>query len=368
MDQSLYFEQVKTYFPGVAAKVVTNLNGTQNVAINRTYLHLTMLTRQYSPDLKWQSISTINNSAVAADLISFDSSIPLKTRDSLGGATGDVPKIAMELALREKQLTDLDIIARTRGGQSSELLSALFNDTARVITGFYERLEYMFLQGLSTGITSMADPNNVGLGVRIDYGYYAANKFGTVGAVWLSNPTTATPLTDFARVQNKANTDGNTIITWMLDRNTFNSMIATNEVKQEVAAAIGFFGATIPTPTLDQVNNATEAKYGFNFKIIERSVITEKDGIRTAVKPWASRQIVGITSNNVGTLPWGTLAEMSHPVDKVNYTTVNDFILVSKYRENRPSLAEYTSSQGLALPVIGNVNGIYTLDTTAVQA
>lgn len=368
MDQSLYFEQVKSYFPGVAAKVVINLNGTTNAAINRTYLHLSMLTKKYEPDLKWNSISTVNNSAVAADLISLDSSIPLKTRDSLGGVTGDVPKIAMELALREKQLTDLDIIARIRGNQSAELLAALFNDTARVITGFYERLEYMFLQGLSTGITSMADPNNVGLGVRVDYGYYTANKFGTVGAVWASNPTTATPLTDFARVQAKANADGNNIITWMMDRNTFNAMIATNEVKQEVSAATGFFGATIPTPTMDQVNNAASAKYGFNFQIVERSVVTERDGVRTTVKPWAARQIVGITSNNVGTLSWGTLAEMAHPVEKVNYTSVQDYILVSKYRENRPSLAEFTSSQGLALPVISNVNSIYTLDTTTVQA
>lgn len=367
MDQSLYFDQVKSFFPGVAAKVVTTLNGTTNPAINRTYLHLSMLTKKYEPDLKWQSLSTVSNSAVAADLIAFDSSIPLKTRDSFGGATGDVPKIAMELALREKQLTDLDIIARIRGSQSAELLTALFNDTARVITGFYERLEYMFLQGLSTGVTSMADPTNIGLGVRIDYGYVTANKFGTVGAVWAANPTTATPLTDFARVQRKADGDGNMINMWYMDRATFNSMIATNEVKQEVAAATGFFGATIPTPTMDQVNNAISSKYGFQFRIIERSVVTEKDGIRTVRKPWAANQIVGLTSNNVGTLSWGTLAEMAHPVEKVNYTTVQDYILVSKYRENRPSLAEFTSSQGLAVPVIANVNAIYTLDTTTVQ-
>lgn len=368
MDQSLYFEQVKTYFPGVAAKVVETLNGTTNVAINRTYLHLSMLTKQYAPDLKWQSISTVSNSAVAADVIALDSSIPLKSRDSLGGATGDVPKIAMEMALREKQLTDLDIIARIRGSQSSELLQALFNDTARVITGVYERLEYMFLQGLSTGIAVAVDTYNVGIGVRVDYGYKAANKFGTVGAVWIANPTTATPLTDFARVQAKASADGYVITKWMIDRATFNAMIATNEVKQEVAAATGFFGTTIPTPTLSQVNNAIGDKYGFQFQIVERSIVTEKDGVRTARTPWAAGQIVGLTTNNVGTLTWGTLAEMSHPVEKVNYTNVQDYILVSKYRENRPSLAEFTSSQALVLPVIANVNGIYTLDTTTVQA
>ncbi len=367
MDQSLYIEQVKAFFPGAAARVVQNLNGTTNPNINRTYLHLSMLTPKYEPDLKWQSISTVSNSAVAADVIAMDSSIPLKTRDSFGGTTGDVPKIAMELALREKQLTDLDIISRIRGSQSAELLAGLFNDTGRVITGVYERLEYMFLEGFSSGLTTMVDPNNVGLGVRVDYGYLAANKKGAVTAVWAGNPTTATPLTDFARLQAKANLDGNNITTWFLDRATFNSMIATNEVKQEVAAATGFFGATIPTPTADQVNNAVSNKYGFNFVIIERTVVTEVNGVRTARKPWTVGQIVGTNTNNVGTLSWGTLAESNHPVAQVNYATVQNYILVSKYRENRPSLAEFTSSQALAVPVITNVNSIYTLDTTVVN-
>lgn len=366
MDISLYAEQVKAYFPGVAARVVENLNGTQNVQ-QRSYRHLKMLRKVYSPDLKWASLTTVNGSAVAADVIAMDSSIPLKTRDSLGGATGDVPKIAMEMALREKQLTDLDIIARNPN-QNAQLLSRLFNDTVRCITGVFERLEYMFLQGLSTGLTTHVDPNNVGLGIRIDYGYLTANKFGTVGAVWAGNPATATPLTDLARLQNKATADGNVIIRYMMDRPTFNAMIATNEVKQEVAAAIGFFGATIPAPTLAQVNQATAAKYGWTIELVERSIVTEKDGVRTTRTPWAAGQIVGITDENVGTLTWGTLAEMNHPVDKVNYTTVQEYILLAKYRENRPSLAEFTSSQALVIPVIDNVNGVYTLDTTTVQA
>ena len=364
MDVSLYVEQVRAYFPGIAARVVQNLNGTRNPA-NRSYRHLTMLRTQYSPDLKWQSLTTVNGTAVAADVIAMDSSIPLKMRDSFGGATGDVPKIAMEMALREKELTDLDIIARTRGnnGQNAELIQRLFRDTERCITGVYERLEYMFLEGLSTGYTTHVDPNNVGLGVRVNYGYDSANAF-TVFDEWVGNPTTATPITDLTAAQEKARQDGNIIIRFMMDRATFNAMIATTQVKQEVAAALGFFGSTIPTPTADQANNALQAKYGWTIEIVERSVVTEKDGTRTTRTPWGAGQVIGITDNIVGNLTWGTLAEMNHPDAKVNYTTVQNYILVSKYRLNRPSLAEFTSSQALVIPVIDNVNGIYKIDTT----
>lgn len=364
MEASLYIEQVKAYFPGVAARVVTNLNGTANAAINRTYRHLTMLTKQFSPDLKWQSVTTVSNNAVAADLIAMDSEIPLKSRDSLGGASGDVPKIGMKKWLNEKQLTNLDIISRIPN-QNAQLLSLLFQDTPACITGVYERLEYMFLQGLSTGITTMVDPNNVGLGVRIDYGYAAANKF-TVFDEWSGNPTTATPITDMQAAQAAANAQGYNIYRWMMDRATFNAMVATNQVKQEVAAALGFFGSTIPLPSASQANNALQDKYGFSVEIVERQIVTEKDGTRTTRTPWGSGQVVGLSSPIVGSLTWSRLAEMSHPVANVTYTTVADYILLSKYRKNEPSLAEFTASQALAIPVIDNV-GIYVIDTTTAS-
>lgn len=365
MEVSLYIEQVKQYFPGVAARVVQNLNSTQNAAINRTYRHLSMLTSVFSPDLKWQSVQTVNNNAVSADLIAMDSEIPLKSRDSLGGASGDVPKIAMKKWLNEKQLTSLDIISRLPN-QQAQLLALLFQDTPACITGVYERLEYMFLQGLSTGVTTMVDPNNIGLGVRVDYQYSSANKF-TVYDEWVANPTTATPLTDMAVAQAKANADGYSIIKWMMDRAAFNAMVATNQVKQDIAAALGFFGSTIPLPTFSQANNAIQDKYGFAIEIVERQIITEKDGTRTTRTPWGSGQVVGLTSPIVGSRTWSRLAEMSHPVANASYTTVQDYILLSKYRKNEPSLAEFTTSQALVLPVIDNV-GIYVIDTLTATA
>jgi hypothetical protein len=58
----------------------------------------------------------------------------------------------------------------------------------------------------------------------------------------------------------------------------------------------------------------------------------EKNGVKTNLKPWTPGAVVGLTSDQVGSLTWGTLAEMEHPVATVNYQTVEDFILVSKYR------------------------------------
>jgi hypothetical protein len=362
MEQSLYLEEVKKYFPGLAARVVEKLNDTKNPL---TYLHRRMLTKQYSYDLKWESFINVNGGLVAADVVAMDSSLPLKLRDSLASASGSIPKLGIELALREKQLTELGIIARTPG-RTSELLAKLFADTPRVINAQYETLEYMFLLGLSTGVTVIADANNVGTAVRIDYGYLTANKFG-VPVLW-SNPS-STPLTDLAnRPMAKASADGNKIIRFMLDQATWNNIAKTTEANQIYANSIAFYGDVLPVPNFAQLNTATQAQYGFTFEIVERSVRFEKNGVRNTLKPWATGAVVGITSENVGTITYGTLAEMDHPVAGVTYETVDDFMLVSKFRDNRPSLAEFTNSQSLVLPVIEGVDGIYLVDSTTVQA
>jgi hypothetical protein len=357
MEQTLFLEEVKKYFPGIAQRTVERLNGSTQPL---TYMHRRFLTKVFSPDLKWESASVSAN-IVAADVIAMDSSIPLKKRDSIGRASGNVPKMGMELALREKELTDLDILA-LMPGQQPELVRRLFQDTPRVIQGVYETIEYMFLLGLSNnGVTVIADTNNVGTGIRIDYGFLSANKKKALAAAWSG---AATPITDLKQLTDKARKDGNRITTFMMDETTFQNMAKQDEVKNLVAASINFFGATIPIPTLSQVNNAVRGAFGWTIEIVDRSVTFEKNGVKTNLTPWVAGQVVGRTTDQLGSITWGRLAEMNHPVENVNYETVDDFILVSKYRMNRPSLAEFTNSQALVLPVINGVDSIYTLDTT----
>lgn len=362
MEQSQYIDQIKKFFPGVVTEVVNRLNGTENPAA-RSYRWRSELKRVYSTDLSWSSFSVAGR-LVAADVVALDSSLPLKKRDSIGKSGGTIPKTGMELAIREKELTDLGILARMPN-RESELFAMLFTDTKRVIEGQYELFEYMYLLGLSTGVTLIADANNVGTGIRADFGYPTANKFG-VAVVW-SNAASATPFTDLKRVKAKAQKDGKNIIRFKMDESTFLQLAVTNEAKQLFATSVGFFGTTVPIPTLEQINNASRANYGFTFEIIDRTITFEKNGVDTVLTPWEPGMVIGITSEQVGQFVWGTLAEMDHPVAGVSYETADGFILVSKFRENRPSIAEFTNSQSLALPVI-NGNGIYQLDSTTVQA
>lgn len=361
MEPSLFINWVSKFFPGITVRVVETLNGQDRLP---SYLHRTMLRKEESVDGKWESV-TADNVTVAADVVAMDSSLPLKSRPAISSASGDIPKMGMELKLNENQLTALDTLVAKKA-TDAQIIAKLFADTPRCITGIYEQNEAIFLQGLSTGI-ALVESNNVGTGIRLDYGFKAANKSG-VAKLW--SDVTATTLSDIAAKIELAASNGHVINKIMLDRATFNKLKASNEGKDLYAAAIGNFGSTKPVPTQGQFLAAFSDEYGAAIQIVERSVNYEKNGVKTAVKPWAAGAVVFLTSDEVGSLVWAKLAEANpaHQSKAVNYSIVDDFILVSKYALNRPSLAEYTSSQARVVPVIANVDQIYLLDTATVQA
>ncbi len=363
MEKSLFIEWVKKYLKGITIQVTNKLNDTQRPLV---YLHKQMLQPDFSVSGKWESIN-VAGSMVMADVVAMDSSLPLKKRDSISKASGDIPKMGMELKLNERQLTDLDTLV-AQGGTTEQILAKLFEDTPKVIGGIYERNEAMFLEGLSTGVTLVEDDDTVGTGVRVDYGYLNANKFG-VSILW-NDADNAKPFNDIDKVINKASTDGNTPTVVLLDKSTFRNIAATKQARQLFAFHSNIpvvETGSIPSPSLNQLNSYTSDQYGFEFKIIDRAVRKEKNGKQTTVKPWSEGKVIFLPSAQIGKLVYARLAEQNHPVDGVTYQTVENYILVSKYRQNKPSLSEYTSSQSRVVPVINNVDSIYQLDSKTVQ-
>ena len=79
----------------------------------------------------------------------------------------------MKLYLTEKQMKDIDAMI-AQNMPINQIVNKIFNDLPRCLEGVWERIEDMFLSELSTGI-GLSERNN-GTGVRIDVGYYIANK------------------------------------------------------------------------------------------------------------------------------------------------------------------------------------------------
>ena len=366
MAQSQFIQLIDEYMAQLVLRTVIRLNGTTEKP--STYLHQLMLDKEYSVDGKWTSLSG-DFGTVMADFVALDSSLPLKTRDSLGQASGDISKQGLELWLNEKQLRELQILSQ-QGGQKAEIAKRVFEDIPRVIKAIYDRNEFMFLQGLSSGV-AVADTDNTGTGVRLDYKYPSSHKFG-VGVLW-SNPATSTPIDDLQRMQDQATIDGGTINKLMMDPFAYNNLIKSAQMKDLHGVGINFGGdySKIPSLKRSQILEVLQDRLEINdIQVIKWATRYEKNTTKTTVKPWAEGAVVGLstTDSTVGSLVHTRIAEMDSPVENVSYQTADGYILVSKFRENRPSIKEFTKSEAAAVPVISKTDQIYLLDTKTVQA
>lgn len=327
------------------------------------YLFKERLEPVYSADGRWASILA-NYTRVAADVVSLDSELPLKSRDSIETASGNIPKIGMKLYLTEKQMKDIQTMIAT-AQPVTRIVQNIFADSQRVIEGVWERIEDLFLTELSTGIGLSTRDN--GTGVRLDLNFLDANKFG-VTALW--NTADSTPLDDIQKIFDKALDDQNTITDAWLDDTALQALYKNGQVRAQYAFNQGIAtngSSVIPVLDLEKIQQIFLTKWGVNLHRIARKIKTEINGVRNNHSPWATGVIAFTCDETLGNLVWTDVAEVSFPVTGCQYQSVDEYLLVSKYSTPDPQ-REFTASQAMVIPVINNVDRIYLLNSLTVQA
>jgi len=114
--------------------------------------------------------------SVTADIVSLDSSLPLKKRDSIGKVEGRIPKIGMKKTLNENQMDEIELLKAR--GQFDRVRNVLYNDAFKCVEGVEEMKEYLALQAVSTGAIVVADEDKPGIGIRVDFAIDADNQYG----------------------------------------------------------------------------------------------------------------------------------------------------------------------------------------------
>lgn len=376
MEKSMYYEIIERYLPSLIISVVETLNEKHTNTLS--YLFKERLTPTYSNDGRWTSI-TGAYTRVAADIVALDSELPVKSRDSLETAQGDIPKIGIKLWLGEKEIKKIDGMIRD-GRPIAQIISVIFRDLPRCIEGVWERLEDLFLSELSTGVALSTRSN--GTGVRIDIGYLTANKFGA-NVAW-STVATAQPITDMQKVFDKAVADQNVITDIWMDDVALNNFYKSKEAREQYAFGMNFVGDKIPVLGFEQAKETISKKWaGVTLHRVARQIKTELNGKKQNHTPWQKGMVVFTCNESLGDLVWTDCVEASRPVAGVAYTTVgnstatvmngqntagiDEYILTSQYRKNEP-FQEFTTAQAMVVPIINNVDQIYTLDSTQIQS
>jgi hypothetical protein len=357
MQTSMFAAYVDAFFKKTVGKVTEYFNGKKEES---GFLYEQMLDEEYSADLTWNSTS-LNHSIVAADVVSMDSSLPLKKRGTIRTASGDIAKIGIKFMMKEKTISDVTVM-RSKGQKASDIAAKILNNVPRAIKGVKIRIEILFERALSTGVVLFEnDEQNDGTGVRASFGY--ANFFHALAAAW-SDAANATPLNDLRQLFDAANANSDSIEYVMLSEQAFNYMRKCVDVKELVATAnnqVIVNSSTLPQPSRAKTLEALKDEFGAEFRIVNNSYKWEDEaGNQQTIKPWEQGNVVAIPALKVGRLVHGTLAEDLNRVAGVTYEK-SGFILVSEYSHNEPSLAEFTSAQALAFPVIDDGQSIYVL-------
>lgn len=367
---SPFEEFVSKIFPKLSLYVAEKTNNSNR---ELTYFHKQRLRTVYSPTQKWEG-TTANTRLVAADMVAMDSPLPLKKRSTISKVSGDLPKMGIAKQMLESDMnainimraemnmiSDTDANAALRKQKYQQILNRFADDGYACSYGIDERNEYNYLYGISNGVVLVESEDfNTGTGMRVSYGYSDANLFGLIGAEVGAD--------DIENVVSKADAKGVTFASAMLSKTLLTNIRRTRWAR-ELAADYKEQTYTdvtkLPVPSVKTFTEAFENEYNISLIVVDRSILLEKNGVEKSVKPFNPNRIIFLPNASTdGSLVWGTLAEATNPVDGVNYSTVEQYKLISRFRTNEPSLMEITKGQAMVLPVIEDVEKIYVLDFT----
>ena len=338
----------------------------------RTYLHKQRLEPVYSPDQKWEGTSA-NTRYVSADYVALDSPLPLKKRGSISSSNGKLPKIGIRRPLNETDINNINIMEGQLNSleygsdaykrKKKQIIKKLADDPTFCAIGIDEKNELSYLYGISNGIVLVEgdenDEQNTGIGMRVNYGYKASNILHTAEADTCDGD-------DFQRINDKVNADGNTTAVAMISKSLLDKIRKTRwarELAADYKEQIYLDNTKLPVPSVKTFTEAFENEFGYGFIIVNRTIICEKNGKDVPVKPFNPNRVVFLpNADKDGSLVHGTLAEMTHPAENVNYSTIDDYKLISRLRISEPTFAEITKGQAMVLPVIEDVDAIYILD------
>ena len=326
----------------------------------RTYLHkdTSILKKQFASDNKWESAS-VNTTYIAADFMAFDSPVDIKTRPTIARANGKLPKAGIGRNLTESELTDLQTM-EVQGGNDARIARRVADDLVFCNVGLDELYEWAFLYGLYWGFVGLPDVDNPQNMMVLDFKYDDANTFGTEEKGVIS-------LDDIERVIDAINANQDSLDTVWISKAALKELRQTRRAKELVAdfdEKIYDDDTTLKTPSQKHFQEVFEAEYECKMRIIDRTVIFEKNGSKIKKKPWGNERVIFTCSETVGSFIYGQLAENRNRVAGVNYQLLDDYKLISRYSVNDPSLVEKTTGQAIAAPVIEDVDTIYVLDST----
>lgn len=331
---------------------------------------------EFTPQLTFESLEATFNAKVAADVVAFDSRAPRKGRKFPGKFTGDIPKIEIARPKKESDLNTYRMllsaiqnsgnIPQASASAKQRLLNWMYEDTTFCLDGVNARMEWLAKRATTTGEYTLTVVNNEGgvvTPVPIKFGIPAGNITNS-GTNWWGSVSTAKPIADIKTQQVAARAAGFNLRFILMDRETFDKIVLTEEVQKYAASFVANALGLQTTPNLQTVNQSLANESLPQIRLWESYVnIESKAGVWSAVSGWEQGRVVFTQGPGLGRSVWTTPADayVSSDVDK-STKAMNDFVLVKAFAEQDP-ITVITKAVAYATPVLDGANAIYILKT-----
>jgi len=312
--------------------------------------------------LKWETLTGEKGAPVIADVISFDSSAPQKTREVIAKMSGDIPKTAVKRGMNESEYNEYRQLQRDAQGDAAqlELLNLAFKDQDFVVNAVRGRFEWWCMQLMSKAGFTLSATNNAGIVTAefVGCGMPAANK--RISTVDWATAATADGLGDIEAAVLAASADGVTLKYAIMRHDDFIMLRNQTKTTERMKAWINTSGKVVAT--LDKINEYMAANMLPQIVVINPAVkIENKAHKKVTVNPWESKRVCLIPDLNVGDIQHGPIAsESSEALAKVAIMVKQDFVLTSKWSTLDP-FKEWTMAEANAIPVINDPDVMYII-------
>ena len=337
--------------------------------------------------LTYETLVGSNARPVAADVVAYDASAPLKTRKIVSKLTGDIPAIRMKKKMSEKDLNDYNVISAMGKGKGdfNQLMELVFGDVSACVDGCMATMEKLALSALFNGtITLNSTTNGAGIVTETDIDFQMAGARKRVIAsatntrAWQTGTVSQyLPITDIRAIMEVAKTAGITLKYMLMNYSKYSEFIIAEEVKYFLHAFWGY-GGLASDPTKDPqaypaiVNKALKSHGMPQLIVVDTYVTTEdKDHTQTTADPTLTsagedKHVMFLPDLQVGNMMVGPLADETNPPKQATQVKKGN-ILVQKYSTVDP-VNEFTRGAINAFPSFFRIDDCYRLNTELYAA
>jgi hypothetical protein len=325
---------------------------TNNPSLQIPYMGATLFPgkKQLGLDLSW--IKGANGLPAILKPSAFDTKATLRDRVGFDKTETEMPFFKEGMRIGEKERQELNkVYASANADQVMPLINSIYDDVANLVAGAEVACERMRMQLLATGKISIV-ANRVNY--DYDYKFPATHKESLLTTAKWSALTTATPVQDIQRWQDKVEGDSGSRPTRAIcTRKTWNYLLMNSSIKLDLNPTGGL--NVIMTDAM--MKQYLQAKLGLSVAVYNK-MFKNYDGAATLFFP--DEVFTLLPEGNIGNTYFGTTPEESDLMAGANadVTIVNLGVAITTSKEVDPVNVS-TKVSAITLPSFESINNVF---------